>query len=232
MKRRMGIMVLVALMAGLAGSVTAKSERKNAPRKKTVEADLKKLGEEHFPKRMRLSEIGPIEVGDTYFHAFSGQLQKVGYHVIIYDNNLNYLGYYATDFEPSDYEEGAVLLDSGDGENFFQIPIKANGPPPKVRLPEGLPIEFVSAPGREAIGTGSSSTTTTAPKAVKGKDGITAEYREWSITFKGKKMKIRAIYVKQAIGTVDIKSEANGKIATIRLSELSREDQEYVKQFK
>jgi len=228
MKRTMGIVVLVALMAGLAGSAVASSVKKNAPKKKAVEAELKKIGGEHFPDRMKVREIGPISVGDTYFHAFSGELKKVGYHVIIYDNDLNYLGFYATDFEPSDYEEGAVLLDSGDGEVFYKIPIKAKGPAPKVRLPEGLPLVFVPAPGAKAATDGG----VTAPKVATGKDGITAEYREWTITRKGKTIKVRAIYVSQAVGTVDIKSEANGKIAKVRLSELSREDQAYVKQFK
>ena len=230
MKRRMSMVVLVALVAGLSGGVLAKSVRKNAPRKKAVEADLKKIGGDHYPERMRISEIGPIRVGETYYHAFCGQLKKVGYHVIIYDNELHYLGFYATDFEPTDYEEGAVLLDSGDGDTYYQIPITEKGPAKKVRLPQGLPIEFVPAPGQE-IGKASTKKITPPPE-TKGKDGIKAEYRDWHITRKGKKMTIRAIYVKQALGTVDIKSEANGRVATIRLSELSREDQEYVKKFK
>ncbi len=230
MKRTIGVMVSVALVAILANSAMASSIKKKEPKKKAVEADLKKIGGEHFPKRMRISKIGPIKAGNTYFHAFSGQLPKGGYHVIIYDNDLHYLGFYATDYEPADYEEGAVLLDSGDGETFYKIPIRSTGPDPKkkVRLPEGLPLTFVPAPGAPAVGEG----TVAAPKVATAKSGAIAEYRDWTITRRGKTIKARAIYVSQTFGSVTIKSQANGKEATIPMNELSREDQEYVKQFK
>lgn len=232
MKRTIGAVVCMALTAVLATNAVAGSVKKNAPRKKAVEADLKKIGGEHFPKRMKINEVGSVKAGDTYYHVFSGVLPKGGYHVIIYDNTPKYLGFYATDFEPTDYEEGAVLLDSGDGETFYRIPIKPSGPDPKtkVRLPEGLPLTFVAAPG---VTTGGSKEEAAAPKVATGKKGVVAEYREWTIVRRGKKpIKARAIYVSQTFGSVTIKSEANGREAVIPMNELSREDQEYVKQFK
>ncbi len=229
MKRRMGVIVSVVLMTALSSNVLASSVKKNAPDKKTVETELKALGGEHFPERMRIQKIGPVRVGDTYYHVFSGQLPNVGYHIIIYDNDQHYLGFYATEFEPINYEEGGILLNSADGEDYYHVPINADGPPKKVLLPEGLPLVFVPAPKAPKAEAGA---TTTAPKAASGKDGITAEYREWTITRKGKTMKVRAIYVSQSIGTVVIKAETNGKTAKVRLSELSRKDQEYVRKFK
>jgi len=72
--------------------------------------------------------LGPIKVGDTYYNAFCGVLKDGTYHVIIYDNNLNYLGFYKTEFEPVDYEEGAILLNGADGGDYYKIPIPASGP--------------------------------------------------------------------------------------------------------
>jgi hypothetical protein len=61
---------------------------------------------------------------------------------------------------------------------------------------------------------------------------VVPEYREWTITHKGKKIPARAIYVKQSAGKVFLKLEANGMEKGFSLSALSREDQAYVKQFK
>ena len=74
------------------------------------ETIIKEIGGEHYVEKMKFYEVGSIEVEPTYYHVFNGQLKNGGYHIIFFNNKQEYLGFYYSDYEPTDYEEGAVLL--------------------------------------------------------------------------------------------------------------------------
>jgi len=237
MKKTVGIMMLAALVSGMATHVNAKQERENQPRGKAVLAKLKELGEPHYIERMKVREMCTLETGDTYIHVYTGVLKKMGYHVIFYDNHDHYLGFYYTEYEPTDYEEAAILLDSGDGENFYEIPIGSKGPPDTIRI-DGMPVKFVKSDWYTAKlegGTGTETATTdkaaTATSEAKEDDTLKPEFRTWTITFKGKPVKARAIFIKQEKNQVFLKLEANGKEKAFSLYSLSKKDQAYIKQF-
>jgi hypothetical protein len=245
MKKFLGIAIAMALIVGFSGDAMARSVKKNAPKKKDVVSHMRELGPPHYPRRMKVSDIGPIKTGDTYYHAFSGDLGNGTYHIIIYDNNLNYLGFYETEFEAEDYEEGAILLNSPDGDSYYRIPIPETGPKEKVLMENGMPLILVKAPGAEEgadkASAEKSSTTTAGDKDKDSKDSDKAkikkenlepQYRDWTITYKGRKLKVRALFVERKGGKVFLKAEANGKTKSFLYSQLSKADQEYVRKFK
>ncbi|MCF7847899.1 MAG: hypothetical protein K9M45_03525 [Kiritimatiellales bacterium] len=234
MNKKLGLMMIFVLAAGIAIDA---GEKKNAPKTSDVEDALKAAGPEHFPEKMKVGKVGSVEAGETYYHAYCGEMKKAGYRVIFMDNSGKYLGYYPTEYEPSDYEEGAILLNSGSSDDegntdYFTLPVGKDGPADKVRI-DGTPVTFVKNPKNDPKAakattpkaTGSITTTVVASVPVK------PEYREWTITHGGKKIPVRAIYVKMAVGKVFLKAEANGATRPFDLSSLSKEDQSYVKQF-
>ena len=231
MKKTLGIVMAVALASIVATNVAAKPEKENAPRGKAVLTTLKELGEPHYVDRMKVHEMCSLEIGDTYFHVFTGELKKLGYHIIVYDNKKNYLGFYATEYEPTDYEEAAILLDSGDGENFYNIPIGSRGPSDTIRI-DGMPIKFIKSPTNTGEAGGVAEKAAPVLVAATGEEGLTAEYREWIIIHKGKKIPVRAMYIEQKSGKVYLKAEANGVTKPFLISMLSKPDQAYVKKFK
>ena len=242
MRRALRIVVSMALIMGVASGALAKSVKKNPPRKKDVLSKMKELGPPHYEKKMKISEIGPLKVGNTYYFAFSGDLGNGYYHIIIYDNNLNYLGFYKTDLEPMGYEEGAILLDGadlGDG-NYIRVPIPETGPQKKILLGGGsLPLLFVKSPDAEAAQAGGASKTTmgaggsdSEKSGEKEAKELKPEYREWKIHYKGKTLTVRALLVERKGGKVYLKAEANGKVKPFLYSQLSKEDQKYLQQFK
>jgi len=233
MKKALGIMMLVGLVAGMATHVNAKQERENAPRGKAVLATLKELGEPHYVDRMKVHEMCSLEIGDTFFHVYTGELKKMGYHIIFYDNKENYLGFYYTEYEPTEYEEAAILLDSGDGESFYEIPIGLKGPADTIRI-DGMPIKFIKSPSNtdEAGSGGTKAATTAAGTAPAEEDNtLKPEFRTWTITFKGKPAQASATFIKQEKNMVFLKLEANGKEKAFSVYSLSKEDQAYIKQF-
>jgi len=242
MKKFLGIAIAMALIVGFSGDAMARSVKKNPPKKKDVLSHMRELGPPHYPRRMKVSDIGPIKAGkDIYYHAFSGDLGNGTYHIIFYDNNLNYLGFYQTDLEPVDYEEGAVLLNSPEGDSYYRIPIPATGPKEKVLMENGVPLVFVKGPNAEEgkeDGEKSSSTVSgddegsSSDKEKVKEESTEPQYRDWTITFKGKKRTVRALFVERKGGKVYLKAEVNGKTKAFLYSQLSRADQEYVKKFK
>jgi hypothetical protein len=233
MKKTIELMVIFALAIGIATDAAAKGEKKNVPKTDDVETALKAAGAEHFPEKMDVSKVGSIESGETYYHAFCGSLREGGYRVIFMDNSGNYLGYYPTDFEPSDYEEGAVLLDSGDSDSegntsYFNLNVGEDGLSEKVRI-DGTPVAFVKNPKNDAKAAAAAEAAKTAAAAVVDSGPIQPEYREWILINRGQKVPVRAIYIKQASGKVFLKREADGRTADFPNSMLSEEDQEYVK---
>jgi len=228
MKRTLGIITIMALATGITTNTMAKTEKKDQPKARFVKEALEAIGGAHFPEKIKIKRSSSIEIEDTYYHIYEGELEKTGYHIIIFDNQRNYLGYYKSDFPPTNYEiEGCIVIDSGTIDDdtgdplYYPIPIDAKkGLPKRVQI-GGMPTSLVKAPKSE----------TTAKGAAE--DGvITPEYRDWTITHKGKKIPARAIYVKQSGGKVYLKLESNGREKGFLLNTLSREDQTYVKQFK
>ncbi len=223
------------------GALSAKAEKKNDPDKKDVEKLLKEIGAEHYVERMKVRDFCSLkyektEDEDSYWHIYSGQLKEGGYHVIIYNNVPEYLGFYRVDFEPVEYEEGKIMLDSGDSDEdgnsyFYDLPLPDKGPAATVRI-DGVPTKFVKNPKLEAEKTEVAGTKTggipVVPKETTA-SGEVIDYRDWTITMGGKQVTVNAIYVKFEKGKVTIKNSKNGREAEIPGSALSTEDQEYIK---
>lgn len=232
MKKILGIMITGALIAGMAATVEAatKREKKNEPKNKNAAIELiKAAGEEHFPEKMKVREVGSIKMEKTYYHIYCGALRGGStYHVIVFDNTPAYLGYYKSSYEPADVEEGAILIDTGDSDDegnteYAKIRVKETGPTDGTTI-QGEKVRFVEAPEQEK------------PKTVESADGTEGSseiaYREWTITLGGKKHKVRAIYVSQTFGKVTLRAEASGKENSFPISSISSEDQAYIKPFK
>ena len=241
MKKSLSMIAVLALVTGLTTDVLAKRERKEQPNSRAAKEAVEALGEEHYPEKIKIKRISSIEVGETYYHVYEGKLNKLGYHIIVFDNYNNYLGFYKSDYAPTNEEvEGAIVLDSGDVDDdgnpkFFLIPISLKkGLPENVSI-GGIPSKLVKAPLPEGAKTGPPSTGED-PAATNGSEvedtGPIPEYRDWIILHKGKKLSAHAIFVKFSAGKVYLKLEANGAEKGFNLNMLSREDQAYVKQFK
>lgn len=230
MKRTLGIIMILALATGMATNTLAKAERREQPKARFVQETLEALGEPHYLEKMKVKRIASIPVGDTFYHVFEGKLDTVGYHIIVFDNYLNYLGFYKSDFPPTNEEkENCISIDSGDVNDdgdplFFWIPIDPEkGLPSKLQI-GGTPTKLEKGPEIEGKEEG-------GPKAAK-EGEIVPEYRDWTITHKGKKLTVSALYVSQTFAKVTLKAEVNGVIREFDITSISREDREYVAQFK
>jgi len=232
MKKQLNIIVTGLLLAGLATSANAESkrEKKNEPKNRNVVAEtVKAAGEKHFPEKMKIRDIGSIKMEKTYYHIYCGTLKKGGYHVIIFDNKPEYLGFYFIEqYEPSGYEdggakEGAVLIDLGNG-NEEKIRIKQDGPTDQATI-DGVKSYFVKVPEKKVKAF-------EKPKEEGAEGALKPEFREWTITLGSQKLKVRAIYVSQTFGKVKLRAEASGKENEFAISSISKEDREYIKQFK
>ncbi len=229
----------VSMLSFTAVNTSAKV-KKNDPDKKEVEKILKEIGGEHYVDKMKVSSLCSMEMENNgeeiYYHIYNVSLREGGYRIVIFDNTPNYLGFYPTDFEPTDYEEGAVLLDSGDSDeegntSYFNLPIPAKGPSDKVRI-DGVPKTFVKNPKLEKkAGTLTTDSTgaLVVPK-VKTASGVEIDYRDWKITIQGKERVYNAIFVaKDGSSKITIKDSKRGATATIPVSALSADDVEYLK---
>jgi hypothetical protein len=239
MKKILGMIVILAIVTSIATDAAAKRERKEQPNSRAAKEAVEAAGGEHYPEKIKIKRVSSVEVGETYYHIYEGELDKLGFHIIIFDNYKNYLGYYTSDYPPTNNEvEGSIVLDSGDvdddGEQkYFLIPIDLKkGPPGKVSI-GGMPSAFVKAPLPEGAKTGTPSANGEQAGTEAVADEVPGpEYRDWIIIHKGKKIPARAIFVKFEAGKVYLKLEANGAEKGFALHTLSREDQAYVKQFK
>ena len=239
MKKTLSMIAVLAMATGIATNSVAKRERKEQPNSRAAKEAVEAAGEEHFPKKIKIKRVSSVEVGDTYFHIYEGKLDKLGFHIIVFDNYGNYLGYYKSDYAPCNNEiENSIVMDSGevddDGEVlYYAIPIDLKkGPPAKVSI-GGMPSEFVKAALPEGAKTGDPSSGAKANGEAAVEDtGPVPEYRDWVIMHKGKKIPARAIFLRLELGKVYLKLEANGVEKGFNLNMFSREDQAYVKQFK
>jgi hypothetical protein len=228
MKKVFGLIISTALIAGFALTADAKSEKKKVPKDDVVEAALTEAGPAHFPEKMKIDKTGPVKVEDTYFHAFCGSLKKGGYRVIIFDNKENYLGYYESEYEPSETGPGEVLIDSGDGETYYKFKIGKDGPKKKANI-DGTSVAFVK--NKQLEKKKEAEAAAEAAEAV-ANEPIQPEYREWVLSHNGKKIPVEAIYVKQNSNKVTLKKKSDGRSKEFPLSKLSAADQEYVKKLK
>ena len=243
MKKTLRMITVLVLATGIASSVMAKSERKDQPNKRFVEDALEVLGGVHFPEKIKIKRISSIKIEDTYYHVYEGELDKTGYHIIIFDNYRHYLGYYESDFPPTNYEiKGSIVIDPNDVDEdgdplYYEIPID----PKKgihLRVVIGTrPSDFVKSPKYDEVtnkktGAAEETAKKTTVDGSEIEEETVPEYRKWIIIHKGKEIPVRALYIKQEKGKVYLKAEANGVTKPFLIASLSREDQAYVKQLK
>jgi len=232
------IFILIIGLSFATATTFAKSEKKNPPKTKREAMEKIKAagGDVHFPPKTKLYKIGSAKIGDTYYHFFCGKLKKGGYMAYVFNNKAQYLGFYKLEFEPTACEggkkEGSILVsledtgdlnDDGDELDAEKIRIKESGPSDNAHINRKL-VKFVPAPKKKA----SSTLITKNKKSTSTKP----EFREWTITKTGKEYKVRAIYVDQNFGKVKLRGEATGVESWFPISSLSKEDKEYIKQYK
>ncbi len=233
MKKRLGIIMVGVLLAGIATITYAKTERekKNEPKNRNAVLDaLKAAGEKHFPEKMKVRDIGSIKMETTYYHVYSGTLKEGGYRAIVFNNKPEYLGFYfIAEYEPSGYEdggskEGYILIDLENGGDEERIRIKQDGPADQATI-DGVKSYFVKAPEKKVKAF-------EKPEGEGSGDSLEPVFRNWTITKGVEKLKVRAIYVSQTFGTVTLRSEAAGRENSFPISSISKEDKEYIKQYK
>lgn len=239
MRKLLTALICTTLAATSMLSAEART-KKNEPDKREVEKFLKELGGEHWVDRMRVRDFCSLKFEgedgeDDYYHILTGDLKKGGYHIIIYNNVPEYLGFYQVEFEPAEYEEGLIRLDSGDSDGdgdtkYYDVPIPNKGPAPSIRI-DGVPTKFVKNPQLEEKSKAAADGTPIIPVVEKEKaaSGEVIDYRDWTITIGGKEVTVNAIFVKVEKGKVTIKNAKNGKEAEIPGSALSDADKEYVR---
>ena len=220
------LLLTAVCVAGILSTTFAADVRKNKPSRSDVEKILEEIGGEHFPAKMKISPLGPIETESTYYHAFYGALKNGSYHLIFFDNTPAYLGYYLISLQPTGYGEGQVELYLSSSSTAI-IPIPDSGPPEKIRIVElGKTAPFIRAPVKEEP---EEEETVAAENNTPSKPKKKPEYRAWTITKDRKPLDIEsAIFVKMEDGVVTIKNGKNGRIASVPASALSPADKEYL----
>lgn len=222
--------------------VQSDAAKKNDPDDGEVEEILKKIGGEHFIEDMKVRNYCSLEFEneeteeEVYYHFYVGTLRKGGYHLIVFNNKPEYLGFYKTDYEPSEYNETEILLNSGESDEdgnsyYYNIAFSIKGPAEKIRI-DGTPVSFVKNPNLEKEKSTESSgeeMVLVVPEKKTSSTGEVIDYRDWKITMGGQERIVNAIFEKVDDGKVYIKSSKNGAVAGIPGSALSLEDQEYVK---
>ncbi len=209
----------IALVAVVATALSAHAgEKKNKPRK--VEDILEQIGGEHWNEDMKVSFVGSVPVGETFYHVFSGYVDPV-YRIIIFDNKPEYLGYYESQYEPTGTEEEAVTFYVAGVTRKMTL---GSGGPAKSTDVAGYNSKFVKAPEKPAPAQAAAAKPGTAT-------GVAVEYREWNITLKGrdKPIPVRAIFIQKKGNKVTLKDEKRGVENDFELSTLSKEDLEYLK---
>ncbi len=119
---------------------------------------------QQFPADFRLTRLGSVEAGGTYYPIFSSWLKETGlWRTLVFSNGGAYLGYYETRNEPVELEKSGIVfpgpsygVESGDSEegvfdsgDAYVIAFSEQGPPDKVVLgEEKKTFVFVSSPKR------------------------------------------------------------------------------------
>jgi len=235
--------VIVAGIALNLAAIEAYAAKKNDPDDDEVEEILKDVGGDHMVEDMKINDLCSLEFEneetdeEVFYHIYVGTLRKGGYHLIVFDNKPEYLGYYRTNFEPAEYGEYEIMLDSGESDEdgnttWYTVPFTIKGPADKIRI-DGTPVSFIKNPKREDEAKkksgGNDSTKLVVPEKEKSASGEIIDYRDWTITMKGKQITVSAKFEKIEDGKVYIKNAKNGVVAGVPGSALSAEDVEYVK---
>lgn len=256
MKKTFAYILAAAFAIGLISTADA-SMKKREPDRRDVEKRLKKIGGEHYVEEMEVDDLGRVDTeleddsAKAYYWIFVGELpDDAGFHLIIYDNEDNYLGFYRVKNEPTECGDGYIAFeieDTGgepdpmtDRTDTKSIRLQGKGPEQRITMstPEGTPAEFVKAPTmeeveakvkaeREAAAEDSATTTSSKPAPKK----LKPEYRSWKVKHGDRMITVEsAIFVKYKNGKVTIKNAKNGKTATIPLKNFSEADQKYLKE--
>ena len=226
MNKKLITALSMTIAISMATTTWAKN-KKNAPRNNSaIEKALEEASEGHAPEKMKISKIGPVETGETFYHAYTGIVKKEPYRILIFDNKPSYLGYYSTELEPVNYEEGAILLKQGN--SIARIPIPEKGPAAKIQLDSGVIIRFFKNKNLTVKKEESTETKAIAVPTEKSKSGMEINYREWTISMNGKKIPFRAMFVKKEGSKVFLKDEKRGITKDFSFSKLSLEDRKYI----
>ena len=221
------LLLTAVCAAGILSTTFAADVRKNKPSRSDVEKILEEIGGEHFPAKMKISPLGPIETESTYYHAFYGALKNGSYHLIFFDNTPAYLGYYLISLQPTGYGEGQVELYLSSSSTAI-IPIPDSGPPEKIRIVElGKTAPFIRAPVKEEP---EEQETVAAENNTPSKPKKKPEYRSWTINKDGQALNIEsAIFVELKGGDITIRDGKKGLVATVPVKSLSPADKEYLR---
>jgi hypothetical protein len=228
MKKLIKLTLVISILASATSSY-ANRERRNYPKETIVGRKLEEAGAEHYPEKFKLSKGGYFKWEDTFYHMWVME-PKVDrrkdddeesepeslYRFLIFDNYENYLGYYPSNEEYGDAEEGVFLVGSN-SENYSRIEFTKDGPPLKTSI-AGRIVRFVKAPEKKAEAANADGTDS----------GPAFEYREWTITIKNQERKIRAVFVKFEDRKVFLQFEADGKTRSFDPTILSTDDQRYL----
>lgn len=193
------------------------AERKNPPDDDQIEIALKDAGVQHFPEKFKFDEIGSVEYEETYYHAYIGYNKDGTYRLIFFNNSLKYLGYYSVEFEPIDYEKGAVLLDDGSDGNYY-VRLGKDGPLENI-LVDGIKIAFNKNKKNEEKEKELAIDVIEKPKI---------EYRIWSIKRGAKVHNPECIFVRKVGSKIFLKEKTRGKTGEFSERELSDQDLKYL----
>ncbi|MBT8042249.1 MAG: hypothetical protein HKP10_02500 [Kiritimatiellales bacterium] len=227
MKKQIPFLIGAFAVLFTATALDASAAKKNEP--KDPEEILEATGGKHFVEKMKVDDVGSVKVKDrktdeeSYYHVYSSYVNDK-YRLIIFDNTPRYLGYYETNHEPIDYEEGAVLL--GDSESPFKIRFRSIKEPPAQVSIDGVSSPFVK---NEKAAEAAKQEAAAAAAAEEADKPIKPEYRDWQITMRGQTSTHNAIFVQKLGSKVKIKESKRGKTATVPISSLSKADQDYLK---
>jgi hypothetical protein len=254
MKKTLVYLLTAVFAIGLVSTSTA-SVKKRKPDKRVVANELKKIGGEHYPEEMEVDALDKVETDSedsatAYFWLFVGELpDDAGYHLIIYDNEQRYLGFYKLKNKPVECGKGYFsvdisnedtdpVIDSFTGrDDMRSVRLTEKGPTKRLTLsaPDDTPSEFVEAPSMEEVeqkikeeraasaDQASGSTSTSSAKKV------TPEYRSWKVKYGENWIEVEsAIFVEYKNRQVTLKNGKDGNTATIPLANFSDADKAYL----
>jgi hypothetical protein len=146
MKYTIKLLALAFILIGVVFQAEAKQEKKNKPNSSEIKKALINAGGEHNPSDMDIDKIGSLEVENTYFHAFKGTIDKKDYRIILFNNNNEYLGFYALGkVQPAGFHEDSLAVISPSGP--YMIKLGKDGPAKEIVInKKGDTCKFTSAP--------------------------------------------------------------------------------------
>ena len=92
------------------------AEKKNNMTVRDAQKALKRIRNARVKKQFRMSKLGSLEVGETFYHIFSSNIPPGGrrlYRTLIFDNNARLVGFYETEDEPLETDGASIVFASG-----------------------------------------------------------------------------------------------------------------------